>query len=159
MMLTSPAQVTHVGECINLTQKSPPASFLPVAQSQPPYLSASTIALLVELPQKSLLTYYIFPLWSSPCYIPMPPSLSNPQSQEHMGSPAQSSQVQSSSGMVFCPGSLLTHQKPKLPVPDGPQDPVPWHPCSPGTLPSSYPRPKSVHSSPSLVQQHTMPAC
>lgn len=55
-MQTCPAQVSNMGKCIGLTQKSPLASFLQTAQPQLLHLLSSTMASLAEVPQKSFLT-------------------------------------------------------------------------------------------------------
>lgn len=54
---TSPAQVSHIGECIGLTQKNPPVFLLKTTWSQPPYSPASAMVLLVDVSQKSFLTH------------------------------------------------------------------------------------------------------
>lgn len=55
-MLTSPARVFQIAECISPTQKSPQASLLQTAWSLPLCFPANTVALSVAVPQKSFCT-------------------------------------------------------------------------------------------------------
>lgn len=105
-MLTSPAEISHVGWCICLTHKSSAASTFQTAWSQPPCLLTSTMALLMGVSQKSFFAYNIFFQQSSLLPISLPCLLINPWTM-HMGR---------SPGSCYLPGCkgpyLPTHYGP-----------------------------------------------
>lgn len=142
-MLTSPAQVSHMGRCMDLTKKSPPLYLLQTTRSLPPCLPASAMALLVEVPQNLFLTYNILPQQSS-----LPPT------HPHISFCEQST--------VPAPQSTWLSQ-PSLPKPSElasssvcPLGAQALDLCARlGLYPSTLPGSKHIHTFPSPVPQHS----
>lgn len=98
-MLTSSAQIFHMGGYISLIQKGTSASFLQTAWSQPAFLPGSTVVLSIEIiPHVPHTSSTVLPLTHP--LTPFPEQSTFPCTWEHMASPAQYSETQFSSGVA-----------------------------------------------------------